>query len=110
MPKFHVEEFRHFTQMYVRLIGLEPTRPKSPDPKSGASANFATGAKDGCKGSDIFSILKQFGGKFQNGIIVFDIVFLGDIHLVVRGDAKLSALLVLVVHGTGGEAHRPTVG
>ena len=30
---------------YVRLIGLEPTRPKSPDPKSGASTNFATGAK-----------------------------------------------------------------
>ena len=28
----------------VRLIGLEPTRPKSPDPKSGASANFATSA------------------------------------------------------------------
>ena len=30
---------------YVRLIVLEPTRPKSPDPKSGASTNFATGAK-----------------------------------------------------------------
>ena len=28
----------------VRLIGLEPTRPESPDPKSGASANSATSA------------------------------------------------------------------
>ena len=30
---------------FVRLIGLEPTRPKSPDPKSGASTNFATSAE-----------------------------------------------------------------
>ena len=30
----------------VRLIGLEPTQPELPDPKSGASTNFATGA--GC--------------------------------------------------------------
>ena len=29
---------------FVRLIGLEPTRRKTPDPKSGASTNFATGA------------------------------------------------------------------
>lgn len=28
----------------VRLIGLEPTRHKTPDPKSGASTNSATGA------------------------------------------------------------------
>ena len=28
----------------VRLIGLEPTRLATPDPKSGASTNFATGA------------------------------------------------------------------
>ena len=28
----------------VRLIGLEPTQPELPDPKSGASTNFATGA------------------------------------------------------------------
>ena len=28
----------------VRLIGLEPTRRKTPDPKSGASTNFATSA------------------------------------------------------------------
>ena len=30
--------------LLVRLIGLEPTRRKTPDPKSGASTNFATGA------------------------------------------------------------------
>ena len=32
------------TYPLVRLIGLEPTRRKTPDPKSGASTNFATGA------------------------------------------------------------------
>ena len=30
----------------VRVIGLEPTRRKTPDPKSGASTNFATRATD----------------------------------------------------------------
>ena len=29
---------------FVRLIGLEPTRPEPPDPKSGASTNSATSA------------------------------------------------------------------
>ena len=38
----------------VRLIGLEPTRRKTPDPKSGASTNFATGALSGCKGNTFF--------------------------------------------------------
>ena len=33
----------------MRLIGLEPTQPELPDPKSGASANFATGAYAGAK-------------------------------------------------------------
>ena len=28
----------------VRLAGLEPVRLSAPDPKSGASTNFATGA------------------------------------------------------------------
>ena len=31
--------------LFVRLIGLEPTRRKTPDPKSGASTNFATSAR-----------------------------------------------------------------
>ena len=29
---------------FVRMIGVEPTRLAAPDPKSGASANFATSA------------------------------------------------------------------
>ena len=32
---------------FVRLIGLEPTRPEPPDPKSGASTNSATSADAG---------------------------------------------------------------
>ena len=35
----------------VRLIGLEPTRIATPDPKSGASTNFATSAIVFCKRS-----------------------------------------------------------
>ena len=31
-------------EILVRVIGLEPTRPKAPEPKSGASTNFATPA------------------------------------------------------------------
>ena len=31
-------------KVLVRVIGLEPTRPKAPEPKSGASTNFATPA------------------------------------------------------------------
>ena len=34
----------YLTFIRVRLIGLEPTQRKLPDPKSGASTNFATGA------------------------------------------------------------------
>ena len=34
---------------YVRLIGLEPTRPKTLDPKSSASTNSATSAFAGAK-------------------------------------------------------------
>ena len=32
------------TRFAVRMIGVEPTRLAAPDPKSGASANFATSA------------------------------------------------------------------
>ena len=31
-------------KIFVRVRGLEPTRPKAPEPKSGASTNFATPA------------------------------------------------------------------
>ena len=30
--------------LYVRLIGLEPTRLTTPDPKSGVATNYPTGA------------------------------------------------------------------
>ena len=36
--------FAHFLCL-VRLTGLEPARRETPDPKSGASTNSATGAK-----------------------------------------------------------------
>ena len=36
---------------FVRLTGLEPAHRKTLDPKSSASTNFATGAKNGCKGT-----------------------------------------------------------
>ena len=38
-----------FPLIAVRLIGLEPTRREAPDPKSGVSTNFTTGAEDECK-------------------------------------------------------------
>ena len=34
----------HLAFLSVRLIGLEPTRRETPDPKSGASTNSATSA------------------------------------------------------------------
>lgn len=46
--KYPVKLCVHFAED-VRLIGLEPTRIATPDPKSGASTNFATSAKDGAK-------------------------------------------------------------
>ena len=58
----------------MRLIGLEPTQPELPDPKSGASTNFATGAVCGCKDSKkvssfqslvlSFSLLSSFDASF----------------------------------------------
>ncbi len=39
--------------LIVRLIGLEPTRRKTLDPKSSASTNFATSAYK-CKGNTFF--------------------------------------------------------
>ena len=45
-----IKKEQPFGCSFVRLIGLEPTRRKTPDPKSGASTNFATGAcvRDAC--------------------------------------------------------------
>ena len=41
----HRVDLRHDAFFIVRLIGLEPTQPELPDPKSGASTNFATDAR-----------------------------------------------------------------
>lgn len=43
---------------FVRLIGLEPTRLTTPDPKSGAATNYATAAKANAK-IDYFSQKKH---------------------------------------------------
>lgn len=37
-------KIKQLASFVVRLIGLEPTRRKAPDPKSGVSTNFTTGA------------------------------------------------------------------
>ena len=43
----------------VRLTGLEPARRETPDPKSGASTNSATGAKE----RSVFGLWAQNGCK-----------------------------------------------
>ena len=53
----------------VRLIGLEPTRITTPDPKSGASTNFATSAdaiSPNChaKVENIFQLYMMIGEKY----------------------------------------------
>ncbi len=47
----------------VRLIGLEPTRPKPLDPKSSASTNFATSAFASAKIQYIFQLEEE---KYKN--------------------------------------------
>ena len=43
-PKYRFFDYFRGFSFLVRLIGLEPTRPEPPDPKSGASTNSATSA------------------------------------------------------------------
>ena len=59
--------------LVVRLIGLEPTRRETPDPKSGASTNFATSANFGCKFSNKVLKTKENAGYFLylRGNVVF---------------------------------------
>ena len=49
---------------FVRLIGLEPTRRETLDPKSSASTNFATGAILRCKGNDFLGASQIFRRLF----------------------------------------------
>gem|GEM_PF-4990578 len=53
-----------FSVSFVRLIGLEPTRRKTPDPKSGASTNFATSARRNARRADFnITLLKNAAAK-----------------------------------------------
>ena len=52
----------------VRLIGLEPTRLATPDPKSGASTNFATSAKCSAKVIFVERQTKCFERKNGKGV------------------------------------------
>ena len=54
----------------VRLIGLEPTRRKTLDPKSSASTNFATGAFCGCKGNVFFLYMQIYLCFFYFSIVL----------------------------------------
>ena len=61
----------------VRLKGLEPSRSKTPDPKSGASTNFATSAFASAKIQLIFQLEEEKDKKlgscllFRNFITIF---------------------------------------
>ena len=45
--------------MFVRIIGLEPTRLAAPDPKSGMSTNFTISANCECKYKHNFLLSKK---------------------------------------------------
>ena len=49
------------TLICVRLIGLEPTRRKTLDPKSSASTNSATGAFASAKVIKLLQMAKSYG-------------------------------------------------
>ena len=74
------------TLICVRLIGLEPTRRETPDPKSGASTNSATSAfacakvmKKGGMGKQflIVFLLKSRSSKFFDKLLHLCLVLLG---------------------------------
>ena len=96
---------------FVRLTGLEPARRETPDPKSDASTNSATGAfhhaffgyyaLSGCKITNIFSFCQNFSGKFYNSVNSLTEICIGDVDFVVWGDSKLRLLAVAIVRWTG---------
>ena len=100
----------------VRLTGLEPARRETPDPKSDASTNSATGAFllsfliCGCKGTNFFSFHQEFTGKFYQRIFSLDKVGICERHFIVGVDAEFRLLVMAVVHGACREAHRPAIG
>ena len=88
----------------VRLTGLEPARRETPDPKSDASTNSATGALllsfliCGCKGTNFFSFHQEFTGKFYQRIFSLDKVGICERHFIVGVDAEFRLLVMAVVH------------
>ena len=60
-----------FSFYFVRLIGLEPTHLAIPDPKSGASTNFATGAY-GVQSYRLFLICQISRGENKGRGFVFE--------------------------------------
>lgn len=64
MNNTHKKSSEFQNSFYVRVIGLEPTRLTTPDPKSGAATNYATRATllsvSGCKDKEYFLSTKDF--------------------------------------------------
>ena len=105
-PKYCLfDYFRGFLR-FVRLIGLEPTRPESPDPKSGASTNSATSAfcrffcKRGCKVTNFSLFHQKFASKFYQSILSSCKIIVSKCHIMVGSDTELRILTVSVVHRT----------
>jgi hypothetical protein len=59
-----IKNGRNYTAVFVRLTGLEPARRETPDPKSGASTNSATGAKASAKVSAFVDYSNYLAGKY----------------------------------------------
>ena len=113
----------------MRLKGLEPSRRKTPDPKSGASASSATSAICECKGKKkniitcslpcffykqeyFFSLLdgfrwvlsstfQQFAGIVDDRVLAFLEVAVLQENGVIGCDTEFSVVLFTVVHGAG---------
>ena len=64
----------------MRLIGLEPTRRETPDPKSGASTNFATGAW--CKLPFLLLPCKDSANRVKKKINLVYFFFRGAAYLI----------------------------
>ena len=111
-----------FALMFVRLIGLEPTRLTTPDPKSGAATNYATGAYPcfvdcGCKDKAYFrdckiliQILQHLACRFYHRVFSACDVFAGHIHLDVWVYAEFQLVHSGVEHRAGREANGPAAG
>ena len=56
----------HIVRVFVRIIGLEPTRLAAPDPKSGMSTNFTISAKFVSANINISIKLQSFKSKKFN--------------------------------------------